>query len=311
MSAIKAAAAFVMKGRMRAVLVATVLAVMALKLPPLGLLSAAVVGLAVLRQGWKEGLIVLVSCLLAVGGLGGLLFEQPLAMALMGLSIWLPIAGLAIILGRTGSLRAALEASAVFAAVLIGLQYLLLDDPVLAWTGALDDYTRRAFDASMLAEVDRQQLVGTLAGWMPGGVATAWMGGAVVTLLLVRAADFSFAGPGAFGKEFRDLRFSRWLLLLVPVLLVFGIVLSAGTPGVLGHLYLLGMLLFVIQGVSVAHCLVQIHQASTTWLVGLYLVLFLVNPYGATAIAAAGYSDGWLDFRAKARARAGSNPGGD
>ena len=63
----KAFATWVMKGRMQAVIAATVLAVLALLVTPLALLSAAVVALTVLRQGWREGLLVVGSALLAIG----------------------------------------------------------------------------------------------------------------------------------------------------------------------------------------------------------------------------------------------------
>ena len=79
--------------------------------------------------------------------------------------------------------------------------------------------------------------------------------------------------------------------------------LTGGEPSLIGQLYLVGMVLFMIQGVSVAHGLVAEFGASSAWLVGLYLLLILVAPQGATMVALAGYADGWLDFRARARAR--------
>ena len=51
----KAFASWVMKGRMQAVIATTVLALLALLVTPLGLASAAVIMLTVLRQGWQEG----------------------------------------------------------------------------------------------------------------------------------------------------------------------------------------------------------------------------------------------------------------
>jgi uncharacterized protein YybS (DUF2232 family) len=109
--------------------------------------------------------------------------------------------------------------------------------------------------------------------------------------------------PGAFGAEFRELRFGRWLLIVVPLLLVAGVLMTGGEPSLLGQVYLIGMVVFLIQGISVAHALVNDFAASSAWLVGLYLMLLLIAPQGATMVAVMGYADGWLNFRARARAR--------
>ena len=118
----KAFANWVMKGRMQAVIVATVLAMLALLVTPLGLISAAVISLTVLRQGWREGTLVLGSALLAITGLGGLLFQMPVATLLIGALLWVPAAVLGGVLGRTGSLRLAIEVAAVMAAGVVLLR---------------------------------------------------------------------------------------------------------------------------------------------------------------------------------------------
>ena len=86
----KAFASWVMKGRMQAVIAASVSAILALLVTPLGLVSAAVMTLTVLRQGWREGALVLGTSLAVVAGFGGLLFQMPLATLLMGMILWLP-----------------------------------------------------------------------------------------------------------------------------------------------------------------------------------------------------------------------------
>lgn len=303
----KAFATWVMKGRMQAVIAATVLAVLALLVTPLALLSAAVVALTVLRQGWREGLLVVVSALLAIGGLGGLLFQMPLATAIVGAVLWVPAAVLGGVMGRTGSLRLAIEAAVVGAAAVVGLQYLLMADPSAFWRDALNEFLVQRIDPETLQAADVGALVEVLAGWMPGGVAATWLLGVIASLLLARYWASLLDRPGAFGEEFRELRFGRWLLLLLPVLLAFGVLVTGGEPNLIGQLYLVGMVLFLLQGVSVAHGLVADFSASPAWLVGLYMLLIFVAPHGATMVALAGYADGWLNFRARARARRSSS----
>lgn len=299
----KAFATWVMKGRMQAVIATTVFAVLALIVTPLALLSAAVVILAVLRQGWREGLLVVGSALLAIGGLGGLLFQMPIGTMLVGSLLWIPAALLGGVLGRSGSLRIAIEAAAVGAALIVGLQYLLMPDPTAFWADALNEFLAQRIAPEMLEQSNAAELVGLLAGWMPGGLAASWLLGVIVSLLLARHWSALLDGSGAFGEEFRSLRFGRTALLLVPLLLVLGVFLSGGEPNFVSQLYLVGMMLFLLQGISVAHALVADFGGSLAWLVGLYMLLILVAPQGATMVALAGYADGWLDFRARARAR--------
>jgi len=300
---VKAFAKWVMKGRMQAVIATTVLAVLALLVTPLALLSAAVVMLAVLRQGWREGALVVISALLAIAGLGGLLFQMPIATLLIGAMLWLPAAVLGGVLGKTGSLRLAIEAAAIGAAGIVLLQYAWLADPATFWADALNEFLTRRVDPETLTAANAGQLVELMSGWMAGGVAATWLLGSVASLTLARYWAALLDRPGAFGAEFRELRFGRWLLLLVPVLLVLGVLMTGGKPSLLGQLYLIGMVVFMIQGISVAHGLVAEFGGSPAWLVGLYLLLVFVAPQGASVVALAGYVDGWLNFRARARAR--------
>ena len=299
----KTFANWVMRGRMQAVVVATVLAVLALLVTPLGLISAAVIALTFLRQGLKEGGLVLGSALLAITGLGGLLFQMPMGALLVGVLLWGPAAALGAIMGRTASLRLAIEAAAVLAALVVLAQYVLMADPAAFWADALNEFLRERLDQEMLATADLDEFIGLMAGWMAGGMAAVWFLGSVVSLLLARYWSSLIDRPGAFGAEFRQLRFGRWLLLLVPVLLLVGVILTGGEPSLVGHLYLVGMMVFLVQGISVAHGLVAEFSGSPAWLVGLYLLLILVAPQGVTMVALVGYTDGWLDFRARARAR--------
>ena len=299
----KTFANWVMKGRMQAVVVATVLAMLALLVTPLGLISAAVIALTFLRQGLKEGGLVLGSALLAITGLGGLLFQMPMGTLLVGVLLWVPAAALGAIMGRTGSLRLAIEASAVLAALVVLAQYAMMADPAAFWADALNEFLRERLDQEILATADLDEFIGLMAGWMAGGMAAVWFLGSVVSLLLARYWSSLIDRPGAFGEEFRQLRFGRWLLLLVPLLLLLGVILTGGEPSLLGHLYLVGMMVFLVQGISVAHGLVAEFGGSPAWLVGLYLLLIFVAPQGVTMVALVGYTDGWLDFRARARAR--------
>lgn len=291
--------ALLMKGRTQAVMGTVVMAMMALLITPLSVVSAGLVVLATLRNGAREGLLVVLLSSLALMALGGLIFQAPLAMAGIGLMLWLPAWGLGTVLGRGRSLMKALESAVLAGFALVAAQYLLLGDPAAFWAGLLQDYMSQALDPSVVPEDQQRLLLHTIAGWMPGGVAASWCLSMMLGLMFGRWGQAVLDRPGGFGGEFRTLRVSRIWLYLLPLLLLISL-LGEG-PNIAGQLYLVAMLLFLMQGLSVAHGLVAVTGAASGWLYGLYFLMVVGMPHSVTAIAAAGYADGWLDFRAKVR----------
>jgi len=297
----KALAAFIMKGRMQAVMVATVFTVLALLITPLGIASSAVVALVVLRNGVREGLLVVVLGGVALAILGMLIFGQPASLTIAGMLLWLPMLILAEVLRATRSLRLVIEVAVVLGALLIGVQYLVLDDVVKFWSGILEEYSAQMMDANVVSDADRKAMVAEMAPWMPGGMGAAWFLQLALSLFLARSWQASLYNPGGFAEELRQLRLGRWLLILVPVLLVAGSLSEA--PGLVSQLALVGMAAFFLQGVALVHGLVQEFKANQGWLIGFYLLLVIGMPASFTAVSAAGFADGWLNFRARVRAR--------
>ena len=300
--------ALVMRGRTQAIVGTVVTAVMALLITPVSVVSAGLVVLATLRNGAREGALVVLVSILALALLGGLAFQLPLELAGLGLMLWLPAWGLATVLGRSGSLARTLETAVLAGFVLVGMQYLLLADPVAFWGGLLKAYMQQALDPSVVSADQQKALVGVIAAWMPGGVAASWTLSLSLALLFGRWGQASLDRPGAFGLEFRALRTSRIWLFVLPVLL--GGSLLGGGANAAGQLYLVGTVLYLLQGLSVGHGLVAATGASKGWLFGMYFLMIVGMPHSVTAIAAAGYADGWLDFRAKVRGT-GRPPGSE
>jgi len=290
-----------MRGRTQAVMGAVVTAMMALLVTPFSVVSTGLVVLATLRNGAREGMLVVLFSGIALSLLGLLIFRQPLLLSVVGLLLWLPAWGLATVLGRTGSLMRALETAALVGFALVALQYLLLGDPSAFWAKLLQEHIGQALDPAVIAEADQRQLLDMLAGWMPGGAAASWVLSVALGLMFGRWGQAALDGSGGFGREFRVLRVSRFWLFVLPVLLALGLI--GDGANIAGQFYLVGLVLFVLQGLGVAHGLVALSGASPGWLFGLYFLLFIGLPHSVTALAAAGYADGWLDFRARVRDR--------
>jgi hypothetical protein len=310
----KALAALVMRGRTPAIAVATVLAALSWIFPPLGLLSAAAVALVTLRQGAREGVVTMAGGLLALAGLGWLIFGQPAILPLVGLVMWLPVWALGLVLRSTRSLALALQIGLLVAAGLVLGQY-LLGDPVAFWSQLLGELLARQADPAVMGEAERQQLVDAMAPWMVGGVAASWFLQQAIVLFLARYWQAALYNPGGFRSEFHALRLGRGVLLAMPLLLV-----AAWAQGekasFSAQLVLVLEAALLLQGVALVHGLVGRLRAGIGWLIGFFSLLVVAFPYTVTLVTLAGYVDGWLDFRAKVRSRsatdgAGNNPRGE
>ena len=297
----KALAQWILSGRGQAVMVAAVSLVLALLITPLALVSAAVPALVTLRKGLREGLLVSLLGMAALGALGWLLFGQPLALAVTGALLWLPVCGLAELLRWSRSLRFAVEAAALLGLLMVAGQYLFLDDVTGYWKGVMADYLAQSVEPALMPAAEQKKLVDALAPWMAGGLGAAWFIQLALALFLARGAQARVENPGGFAREFRRLRLGTWLLILVPVTLVAGM-LEKG-PGLASQLSLVGLSAFFFQGVALVHGLVDRLQAGVGWLVGFYLMLVIGMPASFTLVSAAGFADGLVNFRARVRPR--------
>ena len=304
----KTLAAFIMRGRMQATMVASVLAVLAVLITPLAIGSSAVVGLVTLRHGLREGVLVTLLGLVSLAALGYLLFSQPVVLAVSGAILWVPLVLLGVVMRLTRSLRLGVELALAGGVLLVVLQYLLLDDVVAFWTALLAEYIGQVVDPAVVAETDRRELAASMARWMAGSLGAAWFLQLVLSLFLARSWQAALYNPGGFTRELHELRLGRWLLLLLPVLLLADV--AGDRPGFLTQLAVVAAGAFLLQGVALVHGLVSGLKASQIWLIGFYLLLVIGIPASVMLVASAGYADGWLDFRARARARFGNKRDG-
>jgi len=270
--------------------------------------SGALVGLAALRNGPYEGLMVALgaTAMLAAGIL--LIGGRWLHMLEALLSVWLPALVSCTVLAKTAAQGRALEALAILAALGWTLAFAINGDLALA----LEPWVREAWDqleAAMrqsgsgadlrMAPVEPLELarvfVQLLMSW--------WVLGAVLTLMLARSWHSRLDRLGAFGEEFRGLRLPRTLAYALPLVLIVGTLASDGLKTYAGGLAQLGLLLFAIQGVALAHALVKMRNGHSAWLAAVYIVPFII-PMAILAIAFVGYLDHWFDYRKRAmRAR--------
>jgi hypothetical protein len=268
--------------------------------------SAAAVALVALRQGGAEGGLVIVGGLLALAGLGGLIFGNPVSLPLVGLLMWIPALALGLLLRGSRSLALTLEIGLLAASGLVLGQY-LIGDPAAFWSELITDFMAQSIDPQVMGEAERAQLVANMAPWMVGGVAAAWFLQQALVLFLARYWQAALYNPGGFREEFHGLRLRRSVLIALPVLLLLALV-QEQTGSLPAQLVLVLEAGLLLQGVALVHGLVGRLGAGLAWLVGFYSLLVIGFPHSVTLVTLAGYADGWLDFRTKVRPR--SDKGG-
>ena len=286
-----------MRSRSQAVMAATVLAILALPLPPLSIPSAGIVALVTLRRGMREGLLILGLAGMACAALALLLFSHVLPVVGYVLLMWLPVWLLGGLLRINRSLGATLTVALLFGLLVLGGQYLQSQSPVDAWRELLAPFIESLVDAQVIDAGISQQLLETMAGWMPGSIAVGFVLQSMAALITGRWWQAVLYNPGGFREEFHQLRLPRALAVgTLCVLVLNWFSPEVGLPTYLTMLLLSGWL---VQGLALVHALQRQTGTSAAWLVVMYALLVVAMPYVVGALAIAGFADSWIDFRTR------------
>ncbi|HEY0634080.1 MAG TPA: hypothetical protein VGE00_01760 [Gammaproteobacteria bacterium] len=287
-----------MRGRIQAILVTAVTALVALLLLPLVYLSGAAVGLVTLRVGSRQALGVIGGSMLLVAVLSGLLFGNPLPGIGFALVLWIPVWVLASNLRRSANLAQSIKLAALFGAMLVAGIYLATDNPEAWWREALLEVLGPALEGAAKESIDEMsaavaQIARLMTGLIGGLMGLTLLG----CLFIARWWQAVLYNPGGFRSEFHQLRLGkRFAQLSVAVGLVL-LVSGGESMPMTTDLLVVMVMLYMMQGIAVSHALVANAGANAGWLVALYLLLLFALPQTALTLAVAGFVDNWFDFR--------------
>ncbi|RLA18914.1 MAG: hypothetical protein DRQ56_06565 [Gammaproteobacteria bacterium] len=289
--------AYVMKGRFQAVAAATVFALLSLVLPPLTILSSAIVALVTLRKGRTEGFIVVAIAAIAGVVLGEFSAGVPYYAVTYFLIQWLPIWLAATLLRETGSPLKAISFLAFLGAAAIVLFYLFVDSPAEEWTAILKTVLEPIVE--MGSEVEQGVLLENLevvSHYMSGIVVMSSLASLALALFLGRWWQANLYNPGGFGQELLALRMPKNIAIFTLVVIVFSLLGLGFLSELAGNVALPMLVLYLIAGVSVLHLMLSASKARRFLLMGMYLMLFII-PHILPPIILVGFADTWLDLR--------------
>lgn len=301
----KTLASFVMRGFSSSVMATSVLAMLSLIFPLIGLLSAACVGLVVLRQGARAGAMTAGASTLACGLLMALIFGNPLPALGFLLMQWLPIGLLGQMLRSSRSLAITTQAGLGFGLLAIVVQYIGMGDPRAFWAEQLKPMAQRFVEAGLFDQAQSVETVSQLAGVMCGVVAAGILLQLLFSLYMARWWQALLYNPGGFAAEFHQLRLYRLVAFPGAIILLLWLLPGVVLPEALNCLGALFLSLFLLQGLAVAHGVIGGMKSPQRWLIVTYLMLFVFMPQMVMALAIIGLLDVWIDFRTRFQHRQG------
>jgi hypothetical protein len=296
----KALASFVMRGQAQAVLVTTVLAMLAPFFLFVGLFSSACVALVTLRQGWSAGLKTLLLSTLASGLLMGILVGTPMPALGLLLILWLPMVLLGALLRNTRSLDLTVQAGIGFGLVTILVQYLSMGgEPAEFWKTILEPMGQRFIESGLIDAAQSSEVIAILSSMMCGMMAVTVVLQTVFSLFVARWWQAMLYNPGGFGEEFRRFRLHPGVGVLGAASLTLGLLPENSVPDFVSCLGMVFLGILFVQGLAVMHGVFKPMRSAQLWLVLAYLTLIVFMPQMVLLLIGLGLADIWVDFRAR------------
>lgn len=296
----RALAAYVMQGRLQAILVAASMAVLSLLLPLLSYLSGATVALVTLRVGLRQGLVVILGAGVATGGLTLLTTGNPAPVLAFLFGLWLPVWILALSLKRTARLARSVLLAAMFGAALILGVHAGTENPAQWWFNLFEQMLREAAQQGATEGLpDMSGVLAEISRMMTGIMAAALTMTLIGSLLLGRWWQALLYNPGGFRQEFHELALGKIAAVVTAVLFLLDSLGADGALAISGDLLIVAGFLFTLQGIAIAHNLVARAGANRGWLIGMYVLLVLPMTMAQMLIvlAIAGFGDNFFNFR--------------
>ncbi|MEQ1529967.1 MAG: hypothetical protein ABL925_11685 [Methylococcales bacterium] len=286
-------AAYIMQGRMQAMIVASTLALLSLILPPISIVSSASVALVTLRRGALEGFFDL-ACSCAAAALLGLLLLGNFQFALLyGAVLWLPVWLCAIVLRETRNLSLTIQIAVLLGALGVLVFYLFDAEPALMWKNAL---------AQMIPAnapvADIQHTVDVFSHYMTGVVAAGTVFSLLFGLFLGRWWQAVLYNPGGFKQEYLTLATSPKLAIGSVVIVVIAWASTGWVSEVAWNITILLFVMYIFIGTAVLHKVFAAMKLGRYLVPMFYVTIFLI-PHAMLPVALVGLSDAWMNLRKK------------
>ncbi len=287
-------ASFIMAGRIQAAIFVVLSTTVSLLMPPFIVFSNAAIALITLRKGWQQGLIFTLLATTTLIILSVALKQQASSGLVAGLANWLPIVLIASALAMTQSWNKTLQLTLLISVAGVLLFHLMHQDAEAYWKPILEQMKPLLQQTYQLENSKIDDIINEASRWMTGTSASAMAIISIISLIIARNWQARLYNPGGFGEEFRQIAIGKQF----SIALLVGIAIAAVTQNQLFlELVMVGISIFMFQGLSLAHALVKQREMSIGWLAGLYILMFIMLIQMIVLLAAFAIIDNFADFR--------------
>ncbi len=292
-------AAYIMKGRMSSIMVASSLGLLSLLLPPVSIVSSASVALVTLRKGGYEGLIVLGYASLAAAIIGFFIFGSLQIGVLFGLVLWLPIWLISIVLREAKHLSIAVQVAVLLGVVAVVGFYFFVSEPAVIWRSYLEQIIKPMLESDSVVSTETLNLqLQMLSRYMTGGIIAGSVYGLLFSLFLARWWQSALYNPGGFREEYLSLRVDTKVTIASLVIFAMAWFTSGIISEICWNITIIFVVLFVLVGLAVLHTAFSTIKTKRFMVPILYITVVLI-PHVIAIIAVVGLLDGWMDLRKK------------
>ena len=258
---------------------------------PGGFIAAVILGLITLQKGAKAGLFVLAW--IALPGISLLLLGK-LSLFDVSLLRCVLVFLFAVVLKTYQSWRLNLELASLMGVVMVLLLHLLVPDLASVWQRLIGQYLQTVTKTMHISSsIQMQQVADGIAPVATGLVGFIVLLGGIIQLMLSRWWQSLIDRPGEFRQEFLQIRMGLTPAVSLALILMMTLFGSSAAKDALA----VGLLPFLIAGLSVCHAFSHQYKAMIVAMVLIYLGLFLLPLFAVVVVALMGLVDTWLNFR--------------
>lgn len=252
------------------------------------LLSCVLVGLVILVRGTSSGLRAIAFAIVGITLVGWIVVDSPDLGFWTALVQWLPIIILAQTLRSTESMSMMLLAGAGLAVVGVAVQYAVWPDLQTTWM----DIGRQQLQQLQLPEEALERNLQLFAWFATGLVSMIYL---LLTQIVLtsRWLQAKIMNPGGFGKDFRDISMGRTVASGAVALMAISLLVN---QPLLNSIAMVAMVLFLFQGVAIAHGWLATKKQSG-FLLGMFYALLMIFPQMVVLTSVMGLIDNWLNLR--------------
>ncbi|MEW5009214.1 MAG: DUF2232 domain-containing protein [Cycloclasticus sp.] len=294
----RALASFIMQGGRQATIVVATMAILSLLMPPLVIISVAAVCLLTLRNGYIDGLRVLIGATVATALIGYIVLGTSVVAFTYLLMMWLPAYLVSLVLRETRQLNLALECLVVLGMIAVVGVYSAIDDPAQLWAAGIHNALAALSEQQPLPISSEELQVGVelWSHYVTGLVVAGTLLSILMSLLLARWWQGLLFNAGGFDEEFRSFRLLPRDGVLFIALMVIAVVFDGWPAELMWNLDIQLLLLFLIVGISVVHVVIKSKSSSGYLLFAFYVMVFFV-PHLILPLIVIGLSDVWMNWR--------------